>query len=132
MISFANHVSKMITKYLISFTLVTIVFGTPVEITFPRTVHSIAFPKLINKIKFKDDQGSCKSNQVCKSFKDCDSALKLWKEEHKLPETCHFQGKEQYVCCEKENHDLRGTIIRKSKYMNELNILVNPQYTLRM
>lgn len=83
-----------------------------------------------NPIVFRDnDQGSCESGQVCKSFKECETAITDWKTKRRSPKTCYFKGREQFVCCSEENHSSShmGSISRKSKnvsYSHSLNQLI--------
>lgn len=56
----------------------------------------------------RQDENSCGEGQVCKKYSECDSAVRAWEISKKLPKTCYFEGKQQFVCCSDE----RDTAIR--------------------
>lgn len=111
MISFNKDVPKMISVFIFLIFATAKVIANPIE-----QIHSIAFPKFIEPIKFESDGEHCPNGQICKSFKDCDIAVKLWNEKRTLPETCRFEGKEQFVCCEGQDSVKSGSLIKKSKF----------------
>lgn len=80
---------------------------------------------------FVSDRNDCSPDEVCMSFRKCETAFSAWKQFRTQPKSCYFKGTEQFVCCatsypEPSTKAIKKTLSEKSEVLAK-NFMVNVQ-----